>query len=94
VPRSDPATTVRQVSHRAALDAWVSLVARIAGLILLLGFGVVWIVTALRGNPQSDPILVGAGLTLYGVGVLGRARALLDKIQIDGGEGDGRQPKP
>jgi hypothetical protein len=58
------------------------------GLILLLAFGVVWIVTALQGRAQVELSLVGAALTLYGVGVLGRARALLDKVSPPGGPDD------
>lgn len=76
-------STVRKVDRRTAVDGWVSTIARIVGLILIASFGVVWIVTALQGNAQTDPVLVGAGLTLYGVGVLGRARALTDSPPRD-----------
>lgn len=59
--------------RRTQLDAWVSTIARIIGLALLLAFGVEWILTQ-----QSEPILVGAALTLYGAGAIGRARVLLN----------------
>lgn len=59
--------------RRGTFDAWVSSIARLVGLALLLAFGVAWIITK-----QSEPVLIGAALTLYGAGALGRAKSIAE----------------
>jgi hypothetical protein len=51
------------VNRRTALDEWISTLGRAAALLLLVAFGVVWILTR-----QVEPLLVAAMSTIYGIG--------------------------
>jgi hypothetical protein len=54
------------------VDEWISLAARICGLVGLVVFGIVWIQTQ-----RVEPVLVAAAGTLYGIGKGQQALATL-----------------
>jgi len=60
------------VNRRTALDEWISTLGRLAALLLLIAFGVVWIFTR-----QVEPLLVATMATIYGVARAASAVAVL-----------------
>jgi hypothetical protein len=60
------------VNRRTALDEWISTIGRFAGLVFLIVFGVVWILTQ-----HVEPLLVASFGGLYGLSRGGEAIALL-----------------
>lgn len=58
--------------RRQEFDAWLSTIARAIGMIGLIAFGVVWIV-----SDRVEPVLVTTAGILYGLGKGGEALATL-----------------
>jgi hypothetical protein len=64
--------TLYEVNRRAQLDEWISVVGRLVGLVFLIVFGVVWVLTQ-----HVEPLLVASFGALYGIAKGGEALALL-----------------
>lgn len=66
-----------RMDRRAAIDEWISTIARVLGLVGLVAFSAKWMATG-----KIEPTLVAAAGGLYGLGKAGEALAALRRTPV------------